>query len=329
MKVFITGGTGSIGAHLVKMLSERGYETHVLARNEAKAKLLDFPGVKFFKGDILDKASIDKAMEGCEQAYHLAACAKVWAKDTAEFFDMNVVGTENVLKSAKEHGVKRVVVTSTAGVLGPSLRGTITEEKTRDIDFFNEYEGSKAATESKVKDYIVQHGLDCVIVSPTRVYGPFLFGESSSITLMIDKYINKTWRLYPGNGTQTGNYIYIEDAALGHILAMEKGKTGHTYLLGGENYSFVEFFGMIREISGVKVKLWVIPHWAQVLFARFQVFKAKFGGTPLITEKWIARGKYNWVLSPKKAVEELGLPITPVREGLKKTIDTLREQQKK
>lgn len=330
MKVFITGGTGSIGAHIVKMLCDQGHQVHVLARDTEKAKLLSFDGVKIFHGDVLNEKVIDEAVAGCQQAYHLAAFAKVWARDSGIYFDINVRGTENVLKACVKHGVQKVVVTSTAGTLGPSLNSEITEDKIRDIDFFNEYESSKAAGESKVKDYITQHGLNCVIVLPTRVYGPFLFGESSSITLMIDKYINKSWRLYPGNGTQIGNYAYIEDVALGHLLAMEKGRSGHLYLLGGENHSFKEFFKVLSEVSGVKVKLWVIPHWFQVLFAKFQVFKGKYlGGQPLITPKWIARGKYDWVLSPKKAVEELGLPITPLKEGLEKTVKRLREHQSK
>ncbi len=330
MKVFISGGTGSIGAHLVKMLSEKGYTIHVLARNMDKVKLLDFPGVVGFKGDILDAESVDKAMEGCDQAYHLAAMAKVWARNTGDFYDMNVQGTKNVLDAAMKHGVKRIVCTSTAGVLGPSISGEVTEDKVRNKDFFNEYEGSKAAAESKIKDYVIQHGLDVVIVSPTRVYGPFLFGESSSITLMIDKYINKSWRLYPGTGREVGNYVYIEDVALGHILAMEKGKKGHTYILGGNNYSFVEFFGMIRELSGVNVKLWVIPHWAQVLFGKIQVFKGKYlGGEPLITPKWLAKGKYNWVVDVSKAKNELGLPITDVKTGIQNTIDAIRARDGK
>jgi len=330
MKIFITGGTGSIGAHIVKMLSSQGHQIHVLARNLEKAKLLKFEGVKIFKGDIEDVEAIDAAIQGCEQAYHLAAYAKVWSKLPERYFQVNVGGTENILKACLKHKVKRIVVTSTAGALGPSVTGTITEDKIRDLDYFNEYESSKATAESKVKDYIIQYGLDAVIVSPTRVYGPFLFGESSSITLMIEKYINRKLPVYPGNGTQTGNYAYIEDVALGHLLAMEKGKTGELYLLGGENHNFVDFFNTLSEISGVRKKMRVAPIWIQKTYAATELFRAKyFGKDPVVTPKWISRGKYNWVLDASKAVTELGVPVTPLKEGLQRTVDRLRAQNSK
>ena len=330
MKIFVSGSTGSIGAHLVKMLSERGHTVHILVRSMEKAKNIAFNNVIPFKGDITDKVSVDKAMLGCQQAYHVAALAKVWAKDTGEFYKVNVKGTENVLQSAVEHNVERVVVTSTAGVLGPSLKGIITEEKIRDIDFFNEYEGSKSMAESRIKDFVNIHNLDVVIVSPTRVYGPFIFGAPSSTTLLIDKYVNDAWRIYPGTGKELGNYVYIEDVALGHILAMEKGRKGHTYLLGGKNYDYVTFYDKLGEVAGIKRKMFTVPLWIQVAFAKIQLFQAEwFSKEPMITPKWIAKGRYNWELSSEKAISELGLPVTPFEEGLKKTVDYVRSLRKK
>ena len=95
--------------------------------------------------------------------------------------------------------MQKVVVTSTGGVFGPSINEIVTEEKIRDIDFLNEYEGSKTFAELKIMKFVNEHDLDVVIVSPTRVYGPFIFGFPSSTTLMIDKYINHSCRIYPGN----------------------------------------------------------------------------------------------------------------------------------
>ncbi len=325
MKIFVSGATGSIGAHLVKMLSERGHTVHALVRSMEKARNLSFENVFPFQGDITDKSSVDAAMKNCEQAYHVAAYAEVWAKDSGIFYDINVGGTVNVMQSALEHDIKRVVFTSTAGIFGPSLNGIITEEKIRDVDLFNEYEGSKLMAESVVKDFVNLHDLDVVIISPTRVYGPFLFGEPSSTTLMIDKFVNGGWRLYPGDGTGIGNYVYIEDVALAHILAMEKGKKGETYLIGGENYDYITFFKMMGEIAGIKRKMFKIPMWEQLIFARLELFFAIwFNKKPEVTPKWIVRGKYHYELSPAKAVRELGLPITPIEEGLKKSVEWVR-----
>lgn len=327
MKIFLSGGTGSIGSHLVKVLSEKGYTIHALVRSLEKAESIRFPNVFFFEGDITNKASVDLAMEGCEQAYHLSAYAKVWAKNTGTFYKVNVEGTVNILKSAYEKGVKKIVVTSTAGVFGPSINGIITEEKIRDIDFFNEYEGSKALAESRVKDFVNFFDLNVVIVSPTRVYGPLLFGAPNSTTLLIDKFVNHNWAIYPGNSKKLGNYVYIEDVVEGHILAMEKGRKGHTYLLGGENHDYFTFFELMKEISGIKRKLYTIPIWLQKSYAYLILKQAEIlGKEPMVTPKWIPKGELDWEVSSQKAFQELGMPVTSLREGLSKTIEYLQSQ---
>lgn len=325
MKIFVSGGTGSIGAHLVKMLSERGHTIHALVRSLSKAENLNFPNVVPFLGDITDKTSVDRAMQDCEQAYHLSAYAKVWAKNSGDFYNVNVGGTINVLQSALDKNVEKVVVTSTAGVYGPSINGRVTEKKVRDIDFFNEYEGSKAMAESCIKDFVNHYDLDVVIVSPTRVYGPFLFGLPSSTTLLIDKYVNHSWSIYPGNSKKQGNYIYIEDVALGHILAMEKGQKGHTYLLGGENYDYITFFEILGEVSAIKRKMKKVPLWLQRSYAHLVLKRAYWlNKEPMVTPKWIPKGEFDWEVCPEKAVIELGLPITPLDVGLAKTVEYVR-----
>ncbi len=328
MKVFVTGATGAIGAHLVKSLSDRGNTVHILVRSLAKAKELSFKGVVPFVGDITNKRSIDQAIEGCTQVYHLAACAKVWAKNTGHFYKVNVQGTENVLQSALEHKIDKVVVTSTAGVLGPSINSVITEKKIRDVDFLNEYEGSKSMAESKIKDFVNVHGLNVVIVSPSRVYGPLVFGSPSSTTLMIDKYVNGSWRIYPGKGIELGNYVYIEDVISGHLLAMDKGQKGQVYLLGGENYDYKTFYKVLSEVSGVKRKMVSIPYWFQMILARLLWLRAEtFLINPLFTPKWVRKGFYDWELSSEKSVRELGVSITPLKDGLIKTANYLKKVQ--
>lgn len=320
MSIFITGGTGYIGAHLLKKLTDSGEKIHVLVRSEKKATDIKHPNVIIFEGDIMNKDSIKDAMQGCSKVYHLAAFAKVWAKDPKIYFDINVTATVNVLEVAQELGVSKVIVTSTAGVYGASVSGCITETYVRDFDFFNEYESSKAISESRIKDFVIA-GLDVSIVSPTRVYGPYLFGQPHSVTQLIHKYVKGNWRIIPGNGTKIGNYVFIDDVIDGHILAMEKGKKGHTYILGGENHDYNSFFKTLAIESGIHRKMIKLPIGFQMLFSRIQLMKIPFGGTPLITPKWIAKGKYDWKVDANKAINELGLKITSLKEGVKKTID--------
>lgn len=327
MKIFVSGGLGSIGAHLVKMLSDRGHTVHCLIRDKKRGEQLNFANVQLFEGDIRDAIAVSKAMQGCEQAYHVAAIAKVWLKNSRDFYDINVQGTVHVLQAAVDHGVSKVVVTSSAGTFGPSIHGIVDENKSRDIDIFNEYEGSKILADLRCKEFALRNDIDVVIVSPTRVYGPFLFGTPSSITMIVDKYVNESWRIYPGHGSRIGNYAYIEDVALGHILAMEKGQNGHTYLLGGENYTWTEFYEVLAKVSGVNRKMINVPFWLQMTVGKVQLLLAKtFGKAPDVVPKWVKRGLYDYEVSIQKSIDELGVPVTPLEEGLAKAVEWLQEK---
>ncbi len=270
-----------------------------------------------------------QGMLGCSQVYHLAALAKVWSKNKDSYFHCNVTGTKNVLDAAITCKIKRVVVCSTAGVYGASLNGVISEDTERTHDFFNEYESSKAISESLIKDYIIQQNLDIVIASPTRVYGPYPFGKPESVTFMVEKYVNKEWKFIPGKGDKIGNYIFINDVISGLQLAMLNGIKGHTYLLGGTNHDLIDFFDTLKKVSNIKVRMYKIPIWLIMLFAQLHYFLAKnFNITPLLTPKWIAKTIYHWEVSSKKAQKELGLEITPLETGLEKTVAWLNLKKK-
>lgn len=324
MKVFLTGGTGFIGAHLINALLAKGDEVHTLARSPEKAKAIEKPGVKIFKGDILNSESILKAMEGCQQVYHLAGNASIYEKDPSRYFTINVDGTKNLMDAALKLGVEKMVFTSSAGVIGPSVGGVVTEEKVREIDFFNEYESSKAKAEDLVRSYVSEKNIDAVIVLPTRVYGPYLFGEPASVSLLIKKYIAGNWKIIPGDGTKVGNYVHVDNVVDGHILAMEKGNKGESYILGGVNHSYNEFFEILKDVSGLDYKLFKTPIAAQMIFARLnKFFSLLMGKKPALTTKWVRRGNYHWEVDPTKSVEKLGVKIISLKEGIEKTIGAI------
>jgi farnesol dehydrogenase len=324
MNIFITGGTGYIGAHLIKELISNGHKIHALVRDIEKAAPLPKEGLLLFKGDLSDKESIKEAMKGCDQVYHMAGTTSVWEKDRSKYYTINVKGTRNIMDAALEHKVKRVVFTSTAGVLGPSYGGIVTELKCRNLDFLIEYESSKAMAESLVKSYVLEKGLDAVIVSPTRVFGPVLCGEPASITKLISKYTKGKWRIIPGDGSKIGNYVFVDDVVKGQILAMANGVKGGTYILGGENHSYNAFFKILKEESGIDYHLIKTNVGLQLIFAHLNEFYAILRNKkPAITTKWVHRCNYDWEVSPNKAVEELQLKITPLREGIKKTLKSL------
>jgi nucleoside-diphosphate-sugar epimerase len=321
MKIFITGATGYVGGHLVNRLIEQGHFLNVLVRSPEKNRHLKNSSISIFEGGILEKESIKKAMTGCEYVFHLAACTSIWLKNEEDYFNINVTGTNNVLDIAYELGIKKTVVTSTAGVFGPSINKTVTETTERDIPYFNNYEKSKALSEKSIKQYVHEKDMDIVIVSPTRIYGPFLNGNSFSFTLLIEKYIAGNWKFIPGNGEKIGNYIFIDDVVNGHIQAMNIGLKGESYLLAGVNCTYNEFFKILKKASGKNYKLFHTPLWIQLFFGYIQLFKASiFKISPSVVPKWIKRGNFNWEVSSKKMNEKLHIETTSLEDGIKKTV---------
>ncbi|MBN1182491.1 MAG: SDR family oxidoreductase [Bacteroidales bacterium] len=328
MNVFVTGATGFIGIHLVKYLAASGYIVHALYRNTNKSgPLANIENIKLFKGDITEPQSLEKAMQGCEQVYHVAAFADVWAKDPSIIYKLNVEATEKIFEIALKKGIKKVVFTSTAGIYGPSLNGEITETTTRSLDFFVEYERTKFIAEEKAREY-VKKGLDIVIINPTRVYGPGLLSKSNSVTLMIKKFNEGKWRIIPGNGKSIGNYVFVQDVVQGHLLAMEKGKTGENYILGGTNASYIEFFQTLRELTGRKHRLYKLPLFIMLFSAQLMMIITKLTGKPpLITPPLIRKFNYQWDVSSKKAETELGYKITTLSEGMQKVLDWVNNEK--
>lgn len=315
MKIFVSGATGFIGSKLVNELAGQGNIIHALFRSETKAKELQHKNIKLFKGDILDKESISKAVEGCEQAYHVAAFASIWVKDYSRIYHLNIRGAVNVIEESIKAGIKKMVLTSTAGVLGPSGDGMI-DEKAVPSTFFSDYESSKAILEEMAKGFCVS-GFPIVIVNPTRVFGPGLLSESNSVTIMIEKYINRKWHFIPGKGHSAGNYVYIDDVVKGHILAMEKGIAGERYILGGENLSYNQFFTILSEQSGVKTWMLRLPVFLMLGAASLMMFFANnFGIQPMITPAHVRKFNMSFNIDNSKSIKQLGYKPLSFKEAL-------------
>lgn len=326
-RIFVSGATGFIGSNLVLHLANLGHTVHALYRSFQKTEILKHENVRLFKGDVCDKSSLEAAMATCEEVYHLGAFARLWDKDPTLCQRVNVEGTSNVLDASVKCGIKKIVVTSTAGVLGPSDSIPIDEKCERTSKFFNSYELSKFEMEKKVLEYVAK-GLLVVIVNPTRVFGPGILSEANSATKIINAYIHGKWHFIPGKGNSIGNYVFIDDVVKGHILAMEKGLPGERYILGGTNLNFLDFFSVIAAVSGKRY--WMIRLPAQMLiFISSLVFfiSRLFGKPPRLAPQWIKRYLLDWAVSSKKAECNLGYKITPIEEGLEKTVQWLRKDK--
>lgn len=323
--VLVTGATGFVGKQLALNLAGSGHKVHALYRSEAKIADLKHDNIRLFKGNLTDLQSINKAMKGCEQVYHLAAFAAVWTRKPDEIYEQNVQGTVNILESALKCNVKRVVHTSTAGVFGPSGEKPNSEDSPMAESHFIHYDSSKAQAEEKIEAY-VREGMDVVMVNPTRIYGPGNLGDSNGVTRMIRDYISGSWHIIPGDGRSKGNYVFLDDVVDGHILAMERGRTGEKYLLGGSNLSFNEFFSILREVSGCKHLLIKIPLFIGIAISAIMLAMAILTGRkPLITPGLLKRYSHHWTVSSEKAKTDLGYDPIDFREGLNKTLEWLEK----
>jgi nucleoside-diphosphate-sugar epimerase len=324
--VLVTGATGFLGKQLAIRLAREGNRVHALYRSEEKIRGWEDPNILFFMGTLGDAGSIERAMKGCRQVFHVAGYASSWAKNSGIFYEENVGGTVNVLESALRQGVEKFVFTSTAGVLGPSGVGINTEDKSYDGRHFTHYDRSKAEAENRVLEYFAR-GLQAVIVNPTRIYGPGNLSTSNALTRIIGRYLEGRWRIIPGDGSIIGNYVFIEDAVSCHILAMEKGRPGERYLAGGSNLTFNEFFEYLARISGIRRKLFRMPTGLMMFVAwAFGGLAHLTGLDPPITPAFVRRYRQNWVVSTAKAERELGYRPHSFEEGLGKTITWIRSQ---
>lgn len=329
MIVFITGATGFIGQHLTIFLARHGHVVSALYRSFSKTKDLLHENIKWVKGDVTDPDSLNEAMQNCDTVIHLAAYAKSWSSDKLAYHKINYLGTKNVLEIAMKNEIKKVIIVSTAGVFGPSFNmRPINESTERATGFFSEYERTKDAADRLIMDYFSKK-LNVCIVCPTRVYGPGELSESNSVTKIIKQYMDGRFRFLPGNGESIGNYVFIEDVVNGIIHALEKGRNGERYVLGGENLSFNQLFHHISAATGKNYKLFNLPTWFIIFLASILKLLADlFSGRPLITPGWARKYLHHWIVSSEKAKKELGYKPVSFEEGLKKTVEWINSVQR-
>lgn len=325
MAIFITGGTGFIGRKLIERLSLGDEALHLLVRSQSSLTDLETnEKIHFFYGDVTDGNSVLEGMKGCDKVYHLAAYARNWSFDENQYHKVNVTGAINVFEAALKSGAQKVVFTSSCVTLGSSSDCIVTEKDWRKRDhFYTEYEKSKYLAELEALKF-VEKGLNLVMVNPTRVYGPGLLTEANSVTRIAQQYLEGKFPLILNRGKEIANYAFVEDVVSGQILAMEKGRTGERYLLGGENISLRNLFALLDEITGAKHLQISIPPKIARFIAWLEENKANiFKKYPRISRDWVDTFLQNWIYSSEKAEKELGYKYIPLKQGLEITCDWL------
>lgn len=327
MKLFITGATGYIGQQLALAAAAKGFTVAALVRDLQSPHLPRHPSIRFYKGDVTHSSSVTEAMKDCRYVVHAAALTKFWHKDSSQFYRVNVLGTRHVLEAARLHGVEKLVFTSSGAVLGPSGNHPLTESSQRLLPFENEYERSKQEAEELVKEFAA-NGLHAVIVAPPRVYGPGPATGANPITKLINDTLRRGLAFMPSTKNIVGNYAYVDDVVQGHFDALEKGRSGEKYILGGENISYEQLFRTIGKAGGKKLKvigvpLWLLKAWAGIVFGAHYLL----GRHTHLSPKIIDRLVQNRALSSDKAVRELGYQITPFETGIANTVRYLQSMK--
>ncbi len=325
MPIFVTGSSGFVGSKLIRELAKRGEQVRALVRSNKDAEPVS--GVEYVLGDICDRERLRAAMQGCDRVYHLAACAKNWAADQSIFREVNVEGAKNVQEVAWELKAGRILHTSTIVTLGPTMPGIVGDEEMPRVtsQFFTEYEATKYQAEQEALARC-REGYPIVIVNPTRVYGPGRLTEGNSVSKLLLAHARGQLPVLLNRGVNVGNYVHVDDLVRGMILAMEKGRIGERYILGGENASLLQLIQWVNEFNGMAhYQVNFTPKMA-LAYAGAQEKAAKLLGIyPKITPGWVRTFLANWVYESRKAERELGYSTIPLREGIKQTMEWIKK----
>ena len=325
MRNLVTGAGGFVGSAIVRKLIGRGEEVAALVREGSDAGNLAGLDVELVKGDLLDKASLLRAMDGRGGVYHAAAEYTLWTPDKKRLYAVNVEGTKNLLSAAMEKGVSRVVYTSTVGALGNPGDGTPGREDTPVAlsDMAGDYKKSKFLAERAAESFAAS-GMDVVIVNPSTPVGPRDIKPTPTGKMICD-FLRGRMFAYINTGL---NLVDVDDVAQGHILAMERGKGGEKYILGGKDMTLREIFEALSRITGIPAPKARLPYglvlpvaWASTLVSDYITKRPPVA--PLDAVRMAHKYMY---FDSSKAVRELGYAPGRVEAALVRAVEWFRAE---
>jgi len=323
MKALVTGGSGYIGSAVVRQLAKAKQEAKVLVREGDDLRNLAGLDVEYAYGDVRNYHSLYRAMDGCDRVFHLAAVYAIWLPNPRLMDEVNVQGSKNVFEACLNRGIEKVVYTSSVAALGAHGR----ERPADETATFNlahtddRYYLSKFRAEQVALDYH-RRGLPVVIVNPSNPCGPRDIAPTPNGQLIINVVKGKLLGYVDGGI----NISDVNDTAIGHVRAMGKGRPGEKYVLGNANLSVKQYFELIAEIAGVRPPALRIPRSLAVLFGYlYQGVAQVTRKPPITTAAWVRIGSHYSFWDSSKAVHELGMPQTPIRQSIESAIGWFRE----
>ncbi|MBI2903115.1 MAG: NAD-dependent epimerase/dehydratase family protein [Candidatus Methylomirabilis oxyfera] len=315
MSSLVTGGTGFVGAAVVRALLAEGQAVRALVRRAGDPRNLDGLDVEMTYGDLHDKESLRRALKGCRRLYHVAAHYSLWEADPRVFYRVNVDGTRNLLEAALDEGIERAVYTSTVGALGHRDDGQPADEETPVcLDrMIGHYKRSKFLGE-EVARQAANRGLPVVIVNPSTPVGPRDIKPTPTGQIIVD-FLNRRMPAYIDTGL---NLIDVDDVARGHLLAADRGRVGERYILGHRNLSLREIFALLGQITKIPPPTIRLPYHLILPLAHANQWLSNriTRKPPRIPLEGVKMARHHMFFTASKAVQELGLPQSPIDQAL-------------
>ncbi len=318
--VLVTGGSGFIGSHVLRVLKGEGVKCRVLDR---KPPSMPAGGAdpEHVSGDILDRQLVEECMRGVSRVIHCAAAVSAAAADPSHFHRVNVTGTGNVVQAAVRGGITSFVHVSSCSAIEFRGKGVLDEKaivpRARNV---TEYGRSKALAEQEI-ERAARDGLHTTIVYPTRLFGIGPLTDSNAATRAIAAHLRGRLPLLPGGGRRYANWGYVNDIAAGMVKAVFRGRAGARYILGGENASLADVLALARSVSG-RHPVWIpIPLGMGRTVASLEEFRARLSGSqPRFTRAWYDAIFEDTRLSCTLATEEIGYVVSPLKDAMKEAV---------
>jgi dihydroflavonol-4-reductase len=328
MKILVTGASGFVGSAVARVLLASNYDLKVLCREGSDRSNLQGLDVQVVEGDLRDPASLARAVADCEVVFHVAADYRLWVRDPDELYQSNVTGTLNLFSAAVDAGVERIVYTSSVAVLGSNADGQPSDEQTPVAlsQMVGHYQRSKFIAEDQVRRRIASDAWPVVIVNPSTPVGPSDIRPTPTGRMVLDAARGRM-PAYVDTGL---NVVHVDDVATGHILALEHGKIGERYVLGGQDLSLETILIQIANLCGHRAPTICLPYLAvmPIAFASELWCRLSGHGEPLATLDGVRMARKLMYFSSAKAQRELGYQSRAAAQAIEDAVNWFRDQRR-
>ena len=318
--VFLTGGTGFVGANLARLLLDKGYSVKALARKGSNRKNLEGLAVEIVEGGLLDASALADGCKGARFVFHVAADYRIWAPDPSEMYRSNVDGTVALIEAATKAGCERIVYCSSVAAIKPPHGRAPADEASayESVDeVVGDYKKSKYLAELRALQ-LAAKGAPVVVVNPAAPIGAYDIKPTPTGKIVVD-FLNGRIPSYIDTGL---NVVHVEDVAQGHLLAALKGRNGQRYILGGENLTLKQLLDLLAEVTGLPGPKFKTPYAVALAFGALDTARARmFGGEPLAPLDAVRMAKHYMWFDSGKAARELGYHSRPAKDALREAAE--------